>query len=162
MTCLSKPCFNIVLVAPEIPQNTGTIGRLCVCTDASLHLIRPLGYSLDEAHLRRAGMDYWQYLDLTVYDNWDDFLERHHHPQRLFFCSTKTTRSIYDCQLQEGDFLVFGNEGHGLPPDFYTRYRDQLWTIPMPGVHARSHNLANSVAIALYEGLRQSRWSHGH
>ncbi|MBP1583637.1 MAG: hypothetical protein J6866_06755, partial [Victivallales bacterium] len=87
MTCLSKPCFNIVLVAPEIPQNTGTIGRLCVCTDASLHLIRPLGYSLDEAHLRRAGMDYWQYLDLTVYDNWDDFLERQHHPQRLFFCS---------------------------------------------------------------------------
>ena len=83
-------CYNIVLVAPEIPQNTGTIGRLCVCTDAALHLIKPLGYSLDEAHLRRAGMDYWQYLNVTVYEDWQEFLQINN-PQRMFFCSTKPT-----------------------------------------------------------------------
>lgn len=155
--CL-EPCFNIVLVAPEIPQNTGTIGRLCVCTDASLHLIRPLGFSLDEAHLRRAGLDYWPYLNLDVYENWDDFLDRAQ-PGRMIFCSTKTERSLYDYRFQEGDWLVFGNEGHGLPVEFYDRYRNKLFTIPMPGVHCRSHNLANSAAIALYEGLRQTRFS---
>ena len=154
------PCFNIVLVAPEIPQNTGTIGRLCVCTDAALHLIRPLGYQLDEAHLRRAGMDYWQFLNLTVYENWEEFLEKNGHPTRMFFCSTKTERSIYETSFQEGDYLVFGNEGHGLPPHFYEQYRESLRTIPMPGVHCRSHNLANSVSIALYEALRQTRWAN--
>ena len=146
--------FNIVLVAPEIPQNTGSIGRLCVCTDCRLHLIRPLGFSLDESHLRRAGMDYWQYLDLSVYENWEEFLEKNH-PERMFFCSTKTVRPLYSQRLQEGDWLVFGNEGHGLPPHFYERYRDNLWTLPMPGEHCRSLNLANSVSIAVYEGLRQ-------
>ncbi len=158
-TASAGPCFNIVLVAPEIPQNTGTIGRLCVCTDARLHLIRPLGFLLDEAHLRRAGMDYWQYLDLHVYDDWQQFMEANGSPERLFFCSTKTSRSIYGCTLQQGDWLVFGNEGHGLPPHFYSLYADRLWTIPMPGRHARSHNLANSVAIALYEGLRQTMFT---
>ena len=152
-------CYNIVLVAPEIPQNTGTIGRLCVCTDAALHLIKPLGYSLDEAHLRRAGMDYWQYLNVTVYEDWQEFLRLNNNPQRMFFCSTKTDRSIYECRFQEGDYLIFGNEGHGLPPPFYEIYKDSLVTIPMPGVHKRSHNLANSVSIALYEALRQTRWS---
>jgi len=152
------PCYHIVLVAPEIPQNTGTIGRLCVCTGAKLHLIKPLGYQLDEAHLRRAGMDYWQYLDWDVYENWEDFLTRAK-PTQLVFCSTKTKRSLYDFKFTEGDWLVFGNEGHGLPPDFYTIYEKNLYTIPMPGEHARSHNLANSVSIALYEALRQTRWS---
>ena len=153
-----KPCYNIVLVAPEIPQNTGTIGRLCVCTDAALHLIKPLGFLLDETHLKRAGMDYWQYLNLTVYEDWDDFLTRAN-PGRMVFCSTKTTRSLYDFKFQEGDWLIFGNEGHGLPPPFYQRYEQQLFTLPMPGEHARSHNLANSVAIALYEALRQTKFS---
>ena len=147
--------FNIVLVAPEIPQNTGSIGRLCVCTDCRLHLIRPLVFLLDEAHLRRAGMDYWQYLDVTVYDTWDDFLERNHHPSRMFFCSTKTERRLYSCRFQAGDWFVFGNEGHGLPPSFYERYAADLWTLPMPGDHSRSLNLANSVSIVVYEGLRQ-------
>jgi tRNA (cytidine/uridine-2'-O-)-methyltransferase len=152
-------CFHIVLVAPEIPQNTGTIGRLCVCTDADLHLIRPLGFQLDEAHLRRAGLDYWPFLTWSFYENWEDFLERNHHPQRLIFCSSKTKRSIYDFAFQEEDWLVFGNEGHGLPPHFYEQYRDSLYTIPMPGVHARCHNLANAASIVLYEALRQTRWS---
>lgn len=149
-----EPCFNIVLVAPEIPQNTGTIGRLCVCTGARLHLIKPLGYSLDEAHLRRAGMDYWQYLDWHVYENWDEFLDANH-PVDMVFCSTKTERSLYSHRFRPGQYLVFGNEGHGLPVHFYEKYGDRLFTLPMPGEHARSHNLANSVSIALYEGLRQ-------
>lgn len=151
------PCFNIVLLAPEIPQNTGNIGRLCVCTDAALHLVKPLGYRLDDAHLKRAGLDYWPFLHWHLYENWEDFLTLNNHPERLFFCSSKTTRSIYDTPLMKGDFLVFGNEGHGLPPPFYNIYSSQLVTIPMPGRHARCHNLANAVSIALYEGLRQTK-----
>lgn len=154
-----QPCFNIVLVAPEIPQNTGAIGRLCVCTDAALHLIKPLGFSLDEAHRRRAGLDYWPHLNWRLYENWDDFLTRNASPENLIFCSTKTSRNLYECTLRPGDWLVFGNEGHGLPGDFYEKYTDKLFTIPMPGQHARSHNLANAVAIALYEGLRQTHWN---
>ncbi|MFA6817245.1 MAG: tRNA (cytidine(34)-2'-O)-methyltransferase [Lentisphaeria bacterium] len=147
--------FNIVLIAPEIPQNTGTIGRLCVCTNSRLHLIKPLGFLLDEKHLRRAGMDYWKYLDLTIYEDWTEFIEKNH-PEGMIFCSTKTPQSLYDIKIPEGAWLIFGNEGHGLPPNFYQKYKEQLFTIPMPGEHARSHNLANSVAIALYEGLRQT------
>ncbi|MDT8388911.1 MAG: tRNA (cytidine(34)-2'-O)-methyltransferase [Lentisphaeria bacterium] len=151
--------FNIVLVAPQIPQNTGTIGRLCVCVDARLHLIKPLGFDLDESRIRRAGMDYWHFLDLTVYENWDAF-ESAHPGARFLFASTKGDRSIYTWRYTPGDFLVFGNEGSGLPPELYVRYTDSLRTIPMPGRHARSHNLANSVSIALYEGLRQvNGWS---
>ena len=151
-----EPCFHVVLVAPEIPQNTGTIGRLCVCTDAALHLIRPLGFSLDESPLRRAGLDYWPYLHYQVYEEWEKFLERNGHPERLVFCSSKTSRSLYGHRFRRGDWLVFGNEGHGLPPEFYRRYEERLCTIPMPGEHCRCHNLANAVSIALYEGLRQT------
>ena len=151
---LSQALFNIVLVAPEIPQNTGAIGRLCVCTEARLHLIRPLGFLLDEAHLRRAGLDYWPHLDCSLHDSWQDFLQQAQ-PQRMFFCSTKTKRNVYELKFQKGDFLVFGNEGHGLPEEFYTRYQQDLYCIPMPGKHARSHNLANAVAIVLYEAWRQ-------
>jgi Predicted rRNA methylase (SpoU class) len=160
MEANKKPCYNIVLVRPEIPQNTGTIGRLCVCTDAALHLIKPLGFLLDEAHLRRAGLDYWPYLNLSIYEDWDDFLAKNNPSlDHMVFCSTKTTKSLYDFTFEEGDWLIFGNEGHGLPPPFYERYRERLFTLPMPGEHARSHNLANSVSIALYEALRQTRFS---
>ncbi len=148
--------FNIVLVAPEIPQNTGTIGRLAVATDARLHLIEPLGFSLDEKHLRRAGMDYWRHLDLTVYPNWEDFLSRHP-DARLHFFSTHGERSYYDVSYQADDYLVFGRESSGLPAEFYVRYRKQLNLIPMPGRFNRSLNLANSVSIVLYEALRQTR-----
>lgn len=150
--------FHVVLVAPEIPQNTGTIGRLCVCTDARLHLVRPLAFSLDEARIRRAGLDYWPHLDLRVHEDWDAFLASAA-PARLFFCTTKTTRSLYTVRFAAGDTLVFGNETSGLPPAFYERYRTDLLTIPMPGLHARSHNLANAVSIVLYEALRQVHWA---
>ena len=147
--------FNIVLVAPEIPQNTGAIGRLCVNTGAKLHLVKPLGFSLDETHLRRAGMDYWQHLTLAVYENWQEFLSQNH-PEQLYFCSTKSKQSVYQLRFKIGDYLVFGNEGKGLPSAFYTDYEQYLYSIPMTGAHARSLNLANAVAIVLYEAMRQA------
>lgn len=146
--------LHIVLVAPEIPQNTGTIGRLCVCTDTTLHLIKPLGFSLSESYLKRAGLDYWPYLQLQVHDHWEAFLATAA-PRRLFFASTKATRSYFSYSFQFGDYLVFGNEGSGLPPPLYERYAEQLYQIPMPGEHQRSLNLANAVSIVVYEAYRQ-------
>jgi len=146
--------LHIVLVKPEIPHNTGAIGRVCVGLDCPLHLIRPLGFRLTEQHLRRAGMDYWQHLRLTVHDSWEAFLASVQ-PPRLFFLSTRGERSLYDCAFQPEDALVFGNEGHGLPEDFYARYGDRLFKIPMPGLHARSINLANAASITAYEAYRQ-------
>lgn len=149
-----EPTLNVVLVEPQIPHNTGAIGRLCVGLGAALHLIRPLGFVIDNRSIRRAGLDYWAHLDVTLHENWDAFLATCR-PQRLFFASTKGTRDLYDCRFAPGDTLVFGNEGSGLPPDFYTRYAEQLFRIPMPGQHARSINLANAAAIAMYEAYRQ-------
>ena len=148
--------FNIVLVAPEIPQNTGTIGRLAVSTDSILHLIDPLGFSLDEKHLRRAGMDYWNHLHLCRYPNWEKFIELN--PDAvLHFFSTHGSTSYYDVEYSPGDYLVFGRESAGLPPELYERYAERLRIIPMPGEFNRSLNLANSVSIALYEAMRQTR-----
>ena len=146
--------FNIVLVAPEIPQNSGNIGRLCVNTGSRLHLVEPLGFSLDEPQRRRAGLDYWQHLDVRVHADWPALL-RDCRPERMLFLSTKGQRSVYDVQFDTGDYLVFGNETSGLPSDFYVRYVGSLYTIPMPGEHARSLNLANAVAVVLFEALRQ-------
>jgi len=150
--------LNIVLIAPEIPQNTGTIGRLCVCTDARLHLVRPLGFSLHESRIRRAGLDYWKFLDLHVHDSWQDFIATVN-PRRMIFASTRGTQTIYKAAFRPHDYLVFGNEGSGLPGEFYQTYADSLYVIPMPGRHARSHNLANAVSIVLYEAMRQIRWA---
>jgi tRNA (cytidine/uridine-2'-O-)-methyltransferase len=148
--------LHIVLVKPEIPHNTGAIGRVCVGLDCPLHLIRPLGFRLTEQHLRRAGLDYWEHLRLTVHDSWDAFLAAvQPDPARTFFLSTRGERSLYACDFQPGDVLVFGNEGSGLPETFYTRYSDRLFKIPMPGEHARSINLANAVSITAYEAYRQ-------
>ena len=154
--------LHIVLVAPEIPQNTGTIGRLCVCLDIALHLVHPLGFSLDESRVRRAGLDYWQYVQLHTHRSWDAYLEQAM-PRRLLFLSTHGQRSIYEAHFEPEDHLVFGNETSGLPAPFYARYREQLLTIPMTGRHARSHNLANAVSIAVYEALRQIEgWGGEH
>ena len=151
--------LQIVLLRPEIPHNTGAIGRLCVDLDCPLHLIRPLGFALTSSWVRRAGMDYWTHLDLHVHDNWDVFLETVR-PTHLFFASTRGSRSLYDCQFMTGDALVLGNESSGLPDEFYSRYQDNLFRIPMPGPHARSLNLANAAAVAAYEALRQ--FGDGH
>jgi len=145
--------FNVVLIMPEIPQNTGTIGRLCVATGTALHLIKPLGFSLDDKYVKRAGMDYWQFLDLTIYENWQEFLERNQ-PQRMYFVSTKGKKAHWDIGYKPDDFLVFGRESSGLPPEFYETYQNDLITIPMPGKFHRSLNLANAVSIVLYEAMR--------
>lgn len=144
--------YHIVLMCPEIPQNTGNIGRLCVSADAVLHLVKPLGFSLDEKYIRRSGLDYWQYLDLTVHESVEDFLE-FSKDKTCYFFSTKTERSYLDCPYEPDCLLIFGNEGSGLPSYCYEQFGDQLYTIPMPGKHARSLNLANSAAIILYEAL---------
>jgi len=153
--CLPTP-LHLVLIRPEIPHNTGAIGRLCVGLDCTLHLIRPLGFRLGQAEIRRAGLDYWPHVRLTVHNGWEDYLETAH-PPRLFFASTRGGRSLYDCVFQPGDHLAFGSESYGLPEPFYDRYADSLFRIPMPGPHARSINLANAVAIVAYEAFRQIR-----
>jgi len=146
--------FSIVLMRPEIPHNTGAIGRVAVGLGVPLHLVRPLGFRLDSESVRRAGLDYWEHLDLSVHDTWDRYLESAK-PGRVFFLSTHGEKSLYDCRFRPGDALVFGNESSGLPKDFYDRYEDRLFRIPMPGAHARSINLANAVSIAAYECHRQ-------
>lgn len=146
--------LNVVLLQPEIPHNTGAIGRLCVGLDIRLHLIRPLGFTLYSGRVKRAGLDYWEHVRLSVHDDWDAFLVSES-PDRLVFASTHGERSLYECSFREGDYLVFGSESSGLPESFYDRYRDELYCIPMPGQHARSINLANAVAVGVYEAFRQ-------
>ncbi len=154
---MTKPPFHIVLVAPQIPQNTGTIGRLCVCAGAILHLVEPLSFQIDDAHLRRAGLDYWPFLEWKLHHDWRDFIETEKPPvERMFLLTAKTDRSLYATDLHAGDYFVFGNEQHGLPEELHRAYAAQLRTLPMPGPHARCHNLANAASIALYEGLRQT------
>lgn len=147
--------FSIVLLRPEIPHNTGAIGRLCVGLGVRLNLIRPLGFRLDEKSVERAGLDYWKNLDLRIHDTWEDYLGAEK-PERFFMLSTHGEKSLYECSFRKGDALVFGNESSGLPRDFYTRYRDRLYKIPMPGQFARSINLANAVSVAAYECYRQT------
>ena len=146
--------FSVVLLRPEIPHNTGAVGRLCVGLGVPLHLVKPLGFALDDRSIMRAGLDYWPHLDVTLHDTWDDYLSAAR-PRRLLFLSTHGSRSLYDCSFEEGDALVFGNESSGLPKDFYSRYESSLFRIPMPGEHARSINLANAVSVAAYECFRQ-------
>ncbi len=149
-----KSQITIVLLSPEIPQNTGAIGRMCVCLDARLILIKPLGFLLDQKHLKRAGLDYWQFLDKTIYDDWLEF-RKMEQPQQMFFASTKGIRPYYDFQFEPNVFLIFGNESSGFPHEFYDIFKDRLYMIPMPGKHSRSHNLANAVSIIAYEAYRQ-------
>lgn len=146
--------LHIVLVKPEIPHNTGAIGRLCVGLECHLHLVRPLGFKLTDQHLQRAGLDYWSHLQLSVHESWQHFLAAVKPPQ-LHFLSTRGKRALYECDFKPGAALVFGNESSGLPANFYELYAEHLFTIPMPGTHARSLNLANAVAVAAYEFYRQ-------
>ncbi len=148
--------MNIVLVEPEIPNNTGNISRTCAVTGSSLHLVRPLGFSTDDKHLKRAGLDYWQYLDLHYYDSFDEVLQTYPNG-RFFFATTKAKRFYTDISFQKDDFLVFGKETAGLPKAILEAYPEQIIRIPM-GKDIRSLNLANSVAIILYEALRQQGW----
>ena len=146
--------MNIVLHEPEIPANTGNIGRTCVATGTSLHLIKPLGFSLDEKHLRRAGMDYWRDLDLHVYENFQDFLDKNP-GARIYMATTKAHQNYSDVSYEPDCFLMFGKESAGIPEEILVDYEDTCVRIPMKE-NIRSLNLSNSVAVLLYEALRQN------
>ena len=146
--------LNIVLLEPEIPANTGNIGRTCVATGARLHLIEPLGFRLNEKAIRRAGMDYWERLDVARYLNFEDFLEKNP-GAKLYMASTKAPRSYTDVAYEPDCYLMFGKESAGIPEELLLAYRDTAVRIPMIE-GTRSLNLGNSVAIVLYEALRQN------
>jgi tRNA (cytidine/uridine-2'-O-)-methyltransferase len=146
--------FNIVLVEPEIPPNTGTIARLCGATDTVLHLVKPLGFNIDDKHLKRAGLDYWEYVKITYWESLDAFLAAQDERQ-LYFFSKKSGRPYTTAEFTPGDFLVFGKETKGLPEEVIRLYIDRCYTIPMSNRNIRSLNLANAAGIVLYEALRQ-------
>jgi len=148
--------LHVVLVAPEIPPNTGSIARLCAATCIRLHLIRPLGFSLEDRYLKRAGLDYWPFVDVGVYDDWEHF-RRRHRDARLHFFSARAARNYLEAPYARGDFLVFGCETKGLPPALLAAHREQTYVIPIASPHVRSLNLSNAVSIVVYEALRQLR-----
>ena len=157
------PVLNIVLVEPQIPENTGNIARTCAVTGARLHLVRPLGFEVTDKHLKRAGLDYWHLLDITYYDNLDDFFAKNSGP--YYYFSTKAPRRYTDVAYPDGAYLVFGREDAGLPETLLAANQD--WCIRLPMREgARSLNLSNSVAVGVFEVLRQ--WDfpelldHGH
>lgn len=146
--------INIVLHEPEIPHNTGAIARTCVLTNSRLHLIKPFGFDLDDKHLKRAGLDYWKYLDLTIYEDLDDFFEKN--KDINFYLATTKTNNIYSgVKFKDGDFIFFGKETAGLPEDLIKKYSERAIRIPMIKDLKRSLNLANSCTVILYEALRQ-------
>ncbi|MDY2729964.1 tRNA (cytidine(34)-2'-O)-methyltransferase [Clostridium sp. HCP1S3_B4] len=144
--------FNIVLYEPEIPQNTGNIARTCVLTDSKLHLIKPLGFELDEKHLRRAGLDYWKYLDLEVHESYEDFMKKYG-DQKIYLASTHGSEYYDEVHFKQGDFIMFGRESSGVPENVHNAHENIR--VPMIKSSDRSLNLSNTVAIAIYEGLRQ-------
>jgi tRNA (cytidine/uridine-2'-O-)-methyltransferase len=146
--------FNIVLVEPEIPPNTGNIGRLCLATHSTLHLVKPLGFSTDDKQLRRAGMDYWQQINLRYWDDLAQFEQATLPPVRRYLLSTKAETPYWKAAFQATDYLVFGRETKGLPESFLKANAENCLTIPMQP-EARSLNLATAVAVVLYEGIRQ-------
>jgi tRNA (cytidine/uridine-2'-O-)-methyltransferase len=147
--------FNIVLIEPEIPPNTGNVGRLCLATQSTLHLVKPLGFSIDDRQLRRAGLDYWDEVDVRLWDSFADLQRAQLSHTRYFFLTTKVQRAYYDVEFQRGDFLIFGRETKGLPENLLAANIDNCITIPMHGT--RSLNLATAVAIVLFEAVRQQR-----
>lgn len=146
--------FNVVLIEPQIPNNTGNIGRLCVATESRLHLVKPLGFEIDDQRVKRAGLDYWPELEWTIHENFEEWYTQVNEQHRVFYFSARASRSIYDVSLSKGDWLVFGKEASGLGEEVIERFKDQLVTIPFPG-KVRSFNLSNAVAMSLGEGLRQ-------
>ena len=146
--------MHIVFVEPEIPPNTGTTARLCAATNTTFHLVGPLGFSVEDRYLKRAGLDYWPYVDVHYYPDWADFLARRPAGRLLGF-SARVSQSYTQVHYREDDLLLFGSETRGLPEYIRTSLADDLYTIPMTGKHVRSLNLSNAAAIVLYEGLRQ-------
>ncbi|SDS00957.1 tRNA (cytidine/uridine-2'-O-)-methyltransferase [Formosa sp. Hel1_31_208] len=146
--------LNIVLFEPEIPNNTGNIGRLALATGSKLHLVKPFGFELSDSRLKRAGLDYWQHLDVYSYESIDDFFAMHKNQEFAFF-SSHGHQSHWDIPFSDNLFLVFGKESVGLPKLLLEDYKSHLYKIPLYSEHIRSLNLANAVSIVIYEGLRQ-------
>jgi tRNA (cytidine/uridine-2'-O-)-methyltransferase len=146
--------MHVVLYEPEIPPNTGSVARLCAATLTPLHLIEPLGFKIDDKHLKRAGLDYWPFVDLHVHKNWQQFVAQVK-PGRLLYFTKKAQRSYTSMCYQADDFLVFGPETRGLPDEMWQDLAARALRIPMLGTGVRSLNLSNAVSIVLYEGLRQ-------
>lgn len=149
--------FNVVLVEPEIPPNTGSIARLCGATDTVLHLVHPLGFSTDDKHLKRAGLDYWRHVQIVNWDNLEQFLAAQDET-RLHFLSKKASQPYTAVGFRPGDFLIFGRETKGLPEETLRLYPERCLTIPMRNPNIRSLNLAQAAAIVLYEAIRQNPW----
>ena len=145
--------INIVLVEPEIPQNTGNIARTCAATGAKLHIVKPMGFTIDDKKLKRAGLDYWHLLGVVYYDSLEVFLQEHG-DKRMWLASTKAKKIYSDADFHDGDFLLFGKETKGLPEELLHEHPDECIRIPMIS-EARSLNLSNSVAVIAYEALRQ-------
>jgi len=146
--------FNLVLVEPEIPPNTGNVARLALATGSTLHLVQPLGFSVDDRQLRRAGMDYWKNVNVKLWENFEQFELRTEPPARRFFFSTKVEQPYWDIRFSPRDYLIFGRETKGLPASLLARHAENAFRIPMLP-EARSLNLATAVAIVLFEGMRQ-------
>lgn len=146
--------LNIVLFQPEIPQNTGNIARTCVLTNCKLHLIKPLGFSLDEKHLKRAGLDYWKYLDLEIHESYDALREKYT-DGNFYFSTTHGGNFYHEAKFKDGDFIVFGRESSGLPDSIRESNPKGCIRVPMINSTTRSLNLSNTVAIIVYEALRQ-------
>ena len=147
--------FNVVLVEPEIPPNTGNVGRLCLATDSTLHLVEPFGFRLDDKQLKRAGLDYWHEVKVKTWSSLAELQKAQGTNTRYFYLTTKTQRSYFDVGFKPGDFLVFGRETKGLPESLLAANSETCLTIPMHGT--RSLNLATAVAIVLFEAVRQQR-----
>lgn len=145
--------LNIVLIEPEIPNNTGNIGRLALASGSHLHLVKPLGFEIDDTRLKRAGLDYWQHLSVTYYDNIEAFFNTHK-DRTMAFLSSHGTKNHWDIPFEDNMFLVFGKESVGLQKSLIEKHKNQLFKIPLYSEHVRSLNLANAVSIVVYEGLK--------
>ncbi|WP_378187389.1 tRNA (cytidine(34)-2'-O)-methyltransferase [Aquimarina sp. W85] len=148
--------YNIVLIEPEIPNNTGNIGRLSLASGSTLHLVKPFGFELNDTRVKRAGLDYWKHLTLQVYESAEEFFTTHA-DKKMAFLSSHGTKTHYEIDFEDDMFFIFGKESSGLSEEVVTKYADSLYTIPMYSNHIRSLNLANAVSIVVYEGLRNLR-----
>ncbi len=146
--------FNVVLVEPEIPQNAGNIARTCAVTGSKLHLVRPLGFEVSDKYLKRAGLDYWNLVEIYYYDSIEEVMDKFYNGENFYFFSTKSKKIHSDAEYKDGDFLVFGKETKGSPESLLSKHYNECVRIPMMG-ETRSLNLSNSVCVGVYEGLRQ-------
>jgi len=151
--------LNIVLIEPEIPMNTGNIGRLSLASGCNLHLVKPFGFELDDKRLKRAGLDYWKHISLKTYESVEEFFSTHKNRKMAFF-SSHGEKNYWDVEYTDDLFLVFGKESVGLSSEITDQHRDQLYKIPIFSSHVRSLNLANAVSVVVYEGVRQLGDSH--